>query len=146
MICRAIYTVRCVNPLEQKLIRDQFQMWKLQNKQRIFLQQFQDGFPTFRHYGIQLSNGMVIHFKGKLEYIHANAWIQYTDCLEFSQGDEIYPASEVRFLFPPEIVSQRALCQIGSCFGGYNFLWNNCEHFVNWCACGRRISRQVLMR
>ena len=34
----------------------------------------------------------------------------------------------------------------GCNFGGYNFLCNNCEHFVNWCACGRRISRQVMMR
>lgn len=146
MLCRAIYTVRHVNPLEQKLVREQITAWKLENKQRIFLQQLQDGFPTFRHYGIELSDGTVVHFKGKLEYIHANAWIQHTSLAAFSQGCEICPACEVRFRFPSEVVAQRALCQVGSRFGGYNFLWNNCEHFVNWCACGRRISRQVMMR
>ena len=126
MTCRAIYTIRNLCPAEQRLIRETM----LELKQRIFLQQLQDGFPTFRHYGLDLGDGTVVHFRGKLEYIHANAWIQRTS----------------RFAFPPEEVAQRALSQVGCNFGGYNFLCNNCEHFVNWCACGRRISRQVMMR
>ena len=63
MICRAIYTVRHVNPLEQKLIRETVSDWKQQSMQRIVLQQLQDGFPTFRHYGIALSDCTVVHFK-----------------------------------------------------------------------------------
>ena len=41
MTCRAIYTVRNINPAEQRLIRDNM----LELKQRIFLQQLQDGLP-----------------------------------------------------------------------------------------------------
>ena len=72
MTCRAIYTIRNLCPAEQRLIRETM----LELKQRIFLQQLQDGFPTFRHYGLDLGDGTVVHFRGKLEYIHANAWIQ----------------------------------------------------------------------
>ncbi len=82
MTCRAIYTVRNINPAEQRLIRDNM----LELKQRIFLQQLQDGFPTFRHYGLDLGDGTVVHFRGKLQYIHANAWIQRTSCAEFLSG------------------------------------------------------------
>ena len=146
MILRAIYTVRHVNPLEQKLIRETVSDWKQQSMQRIVLQQLQDGFPTFRHYGIALSDGTVVHFKGKLQDIHVDAWIQRTSCAEFARGGAACEACEVRFAFPPEVVAQRALSQVGGRFGGYHFLWNNCEHFVNWCACGHRISRQVMMR
>ena len=142
MTCRAIYTVRRLTPAEQRLVRETL----LDGKQRIFLQQFEDGFPTFRHYGLDLGDGTVVHFRGKMEYIHANAWIQRTSCAAFCRGGVICPAYDVRFAFPQEEVARRALSQVGCNFGGYNFLCNNCEHFVNWCACGRRISRQVMMR
>lgn len=142
MRCHAVYTVRRIHPAERQLIRENM----LALKQRIFVQQLEDGFPTFRHYGIALDDGTVVHFRGRLEYIHANAWIQRTSCADFCQGGTICPACDVRFAFPPEEVARRALSQVGCDFGGYNFLSNNCEHFVNWCACGRRISRQVMMR
>lgn len=142
MTCRAIYTVRRLTPAEQRLVRETL----LEGKQRIFLQQFGDGFPTFPHYGLDMGDGTVVHFSGKMEYIHANAWIQRTSCAAFCRGGVICPAYDVRFAFPREEVARRALSQVGCNFGGYNFLCNNCEHFVNWCACGRRISRQVMMR
>lgn len=50
MTCRAIYTVRRLTPAEQRLVRETL----LEGKQRIFLQQFEDGFPTFRHYGLDM--------------------------------------------------------------------------------------------
>lgn len=142
MRCRAIYTIRRVRPAEQRLIREQLRA----AGQRIFLQQVCDGFPTFRHYGLLLEDGTVVHFRGRVEQIHVNAWVQRTSLAEFCQGRGFYPANEVRFAFPSEEVARRALCQVGGRFGGYHFLCNNCEHFVNWCACGRRISRQVLLR
>ena len=142
MICRAVYTIRKVNPAEQRLIRETLQ----QAKQRILLQQLQDGFPTFRHYGIDLGDGTVVHFSGKMHHIHADAWVQRTSCAQFCRGGAVFPACEICFAFPPEEVARRALSQVGGNFGGYHFLCNNCEHFVNWCTCGRRISRQVMLR
>lgn len=38
----------------------------------------------------------------------------------------------------------RASSQLGSTFGGYNLLSNNCEHFAYWCVTGIRQSRQTL--
>lgn len=146
MNCRAIYTVRHISPMERKLIRETLSDWKQQTMQRILLQQIEDGFLTFRHYGLELSDGSVIHFRGKLQDIHACAWIQRTSYDAFARGGAVCEACEVKFAYSPQITAHRALCQLGSDFGGYHFLWNNCEHFVNWCACGRRISRQVMMR
>ncbi|CAJ0602569.1 unnamed protein product, partial [Cylicocyclus nassatus] len=40
--------------------------------------------------------------------------------------------------FPPTIVVDRALLQLGA--RNYNLFLNNCEHFVNWCRYGIRIS------
>ncbi len=146
MQCRAIYTVRTITPSEKRLIRQHWQEYKMRTKERIFIQQLEDGFPTFRHYGIDLGDGTVVHFRGRMHYIHANAWVQRTDYEAFAQGGEICTACDVCMNFPPEMIVKRALSQVGSNFGGYHFLCNNCEHFTNWCACGKRISRQVLMR
>ncbi|VDI01826.1 HRAS-like suppressor 3 [Mytilus galloprovincialis] len=44
--------------------------------------------------------------------------------------------------FPGYKIVQRARSQIGPV--GYNILWNNCEHFANWCRYGWKISDQVL--
>ncbi len=146
MQCRAVYTVRVLAPSEQKLVREHWEEYKKRTKTRILIQQLEDGFPTFRHYGIDLGDGTIVHFRGKLHYIHANAWIQRTDYDGFAQGGAICCADDVRLAFTQDRIIDRALSQVGGDFGGYHFLSNNCEHFANWCACGKRISRQVLMR
>lgn len=146
MQCRAVYTVRVLTPTERRLVRDYWEEYKKRTKSRILIQQLEDGFPTFRHYGIDLGDGTIVHFRGKLHYIHANAWIQRTDYDGFAQGGQICYADDVRLAFSQDRIMDRALSQVGSDFGGYHFLCNNCEHFANWCACGKRISRQVLMR
>eukprot|EP00435_Cladocopium_sp_Y103_P063138 s392_g24.t1 len=42
----------------------------------------------------------------------------------------------------PEDVLQRAMSRVGE--DGYNLVWNNCEHFAEWCVTGRHRSLQVL--
>ena len=126
MQCRAVYTVRVLTPTERRLVRDHWEDYKKRTKSRILIQQLEDGLPTFRHYGIDLGDG--------------------TDYDGFAQGGQICYADDVRLAFSQDRIMDRALSQVGSDFGGYHFLCNNCEHFANWCACGKRISRQVLMR
>eukprot|EP00931_Biecheleriopsis_adriatica_P107609 TRINITY_DN81931_c0_g1_i1.p1 TRINITY_DN81931_c0_g1~~TRINITY_DN81931_c0_g1_i1.p1 ORF type:complete len:213 (-),score=22.01 TRINITY_DN81931_c0_g1_i1:230-823(-) len=41
----------------------------------------------------------------------------------------------------PEEVVQRALSRVGE--SGYNLVWNNCEHFAEWCISGQQRSLQV---
>ena len=137
-----IYTIREMKPAEHRLVAEQIKASHL----RIIWQQFFDGFPSYRHYGVDLGDGTAVHFRGTLHYIQADASIQRTSIQEFGKCDKIIIARAVRYTFPRHEVADRALSMVGSDFGGYNFLSNNCEHFANWCACGRRISQQVMLR
>lgn len=137
-----IYVVREMKPAEHRLVAEQIKA----GKHRIIWQQFFDGFPTYRHYGIDMGDGTAVHFRGSLHYIQADASIQRTTIQEFGKCDRIVIARDVRCTFPPDEIVCRAESMVGTDFGGYNFLSNNCEHFANWCACGRRISQQVMFR
>lgn len=139
---RVIYVVHNLRAEEKELIAEVRKEWGL----RIFWQQFTDGFLSFRHYGVDMGDGTVVHFRGDRQCVQKTAWIQHTELTDFCCGACPCLAREVHYCFPPEIVAQRALAQVGNNFGGYHFLFNNCEHFANWCACDRRISRQVMMR
>lgn len=142
MIGDVLYTIRELKPAEHRLVEEQIKA----SKQRIVWQQFFDGFPTYRHYGVDLGDGSIVHFRGDLNFIQVDAWIQQTGIREFAKANKVYKAKEVRACFTPEEVAERALSMLGSDFGGYHFLSNNCEHFATWCACNRRISQQVLFR
>uniref|UniRef100_A0A914YA22 LRAT domain-containing protein n=1 Tax=Panagrolaimus superbus TaxID=310955 RepID=A0A914YA22_9BILA len=45
--------------------------------------------------------------------------------------------------FPPNIIYERAIYRLGS--GGYNVIYNNCEHFVKECRYGSRESTQATL-
>lgn len=137
-----IYVVRLLRKQEQKLALDYYK--KLYK--RIFWQQFEDGFPSYRHYGIDIGDGTAVHFRGDRFLIQKSAWIQRTSLNNFLGGGQLSVEENVRYAFDRVEVVRRALSQVGCNFGGYNFIFNNCEHFANWCATGRRISKQVLLR
>eukprot|EP00736_Rhodelphis_marinus_P010960 Rmarinus@m.20139 len=42
-----------------------------------------------------------------------------------------------RGVLPNELVVHRALDRVGSNFGGYHIVRNNCEHFAMWCKTGK---------
>lgn len=44
--------------------------------------------------------------------------------------------------YEPDEIVQRARSMIGTKLGTYNLLSNNCEHFANWCRCGKLVSHQ----
>ncbi|NLT96112.1 MAG: lecithin retinol acyltransferase family protein [Clostridia bacterium] len=137
-----IYVVRLLKKQEQNLALSYYKQYK----HRIFWQQFEDGFPSYRHYGIDIGDGTVVHFRGDRFLIQKSAWIQRTSMKSFLGGGELYIEENVKYAFPRNEVVRRALSQVGSNFGGYNFIFNNCEHFAYWCATGRRISKQVMLR
>ncbi|MBR4869062.1 MAG: lecithin retinol acyltransferase family protein [Clostridia bacterium] len=114
--------------------------------QRIFWQQGADGLFSYRHYGILLGDDSVVHFTGQLFSVDRAACIRRTDMEFFCAGGNLQRADDVRCVFAPSQIAVRALCQVGTDFGGYHFLRNNCEHFTNWCANGHKLSKQVLFR
>ncbi|MDA1919826.1 lecithin retinol acyltransferase family protein [Bacillus cereus group sp. BcHK140] len=92
------------------------------------------------HYGIYDGNGWVYHFTG--DNI-GNAKIHFTPLKEFEKGGIAYMENVYEEKYDNEEVVRRASSQVGSTFGGYNLLKNNCEHFVYWCVTGVRKSKQT---
>lgn len=96
------------------------------------------------HYGIVTDEDEVVHFNLAEENMEIR--IIQTDINRFVNGGtrlQICQISAMHKKYSPEEIVYRALSQVGSDFGGYNLLTNNCEHFANWCSCGEKFSNQV---
>jgi hypothetical protein len=90
----------------------------------------------YKHYGIDCGDGTVIHYRKPSETI------ERTSLETFSQGGSIYVAEYGNgFGYIPEVVVERAKSRIGE--RDYNLLFNNCEHFTNWCKTGISDSKQI---
>ncbi|HOY66158.1 MAG TPA: lecithin retinol acyltransferase family protein [Candidatus Ozemobacteraceae bacterium] len=105
----------------------------------------------YRHYGVYAGRGQVIHFTGDTP---SAARIRLTSLTEFEKGtfldgiatggSGIHADERVEFPEGKAAAVRRARSLLGTDFGGYHLLRNNCEHFATWCACRRKISRQFL--
>ena len=90
----------------------------------------------YKHYGIDCGDGTVIHYRKPSETI------ERTSLEIFSRGKPIYKAEYSNgFGYIPHVVVERAESRLGE--RDYNLLFNNCEHFVNWCKTGISDSKQV---
>ena len=90
----------------------------------------------YKHYGIDCGDGTVIHYRKPSETI------ERTSLETFSQGKPIYKAEySDGFGYIPDVVVERAKSRLGE--NDYNLLFNNCEHFANWCKTGINDSKQV---
>jgi hypothetical protein len=90
----------------------------------------------YKHYGIDCGDGTVIHYRKPSEII------EQTSIATFSKGNPVYIAPSIEgFCFVPNVVVERAKSRLGE--NRYNLLFNNCEHFVNWCKTGISDSKQV---
>ena len=109
-------------------------------------------FGSFHHYGIYVSDDEVIQF-GLSPVL--NVGLKEEDIKVLSSNIDTFlnggflqvavlDKKEEKSRLKAEETVKRARARMGE--GGYHILYNNCEHFANWCACGKRISRQVLMR
>lgn len=99
------------------------------------------------HFGVYVGNGRVVHFcsTGGNELDSFSADIVETSFSRFSKGDWVcVDKSEVPLYDRGEIV-RRARSEIGTKLGTYNLLSNNCEHFANWCRCGKLVSHQKIL-
>ena len=91
---------------------------------------------NYFHYGIYVGDDEVIHFKDK-------STIEQTNMDVFTEGGIAWVDKEVERIFTRKEVVKRAKENLGSDFGGYSLLRNNCEHFTTYCARGVKFSRQV---
>ena len=102
----------------------------------------------YYHHGIYVSDSEVIHFTGDdddsvLDW--SKAHVIRTDLARFLSGGEVevkeYNDEEIADLYPVEGIVNYARSCLGD--GGYNLIFNNCEHFANACTLGKYRSRQV---
>lgn len=103
---------------------------------------------VYHHHGIFISAVEVIHFTGDdddsvLDW--SKAHVIKSDLQKFLRGGTVevkeYNDAELDDLYPVEGIVSYARACLGD--GGYNFIFNNCEHFANACTLGKHRSRQV---
>lgn len=99
------------------------------------------------HYGVYVGNNRVVHFcsTGKDELNAASADVIETSFSRFSKGDFVSVDTQEIPLFERDEIVRRARKSIGTKLGSYNLFSNNCEHFANWCRCGKLVSHQRLL-
>jgi hypothetical protein len=111
------------------------------------LRVFREGIVSYNHHGIYVSDKEVIHFTGRDgdNITGSNNQVIKTNIAEFLKGGvlevKVYNSDEIADLYPPDVIVHHARSSIGKM--GYNVIFNNCEHFTNWCTLGRFKSRQI---
>ena len=87
----------------------------------------------FKHHGIDLGDGTIAHYLKGRQIIRSALE-------EFCSGQRFNVVSH-KNASPSELTLKRALSRIGE--ERYNLLFNNCEHFANWCKTGKHRSHQM---
>jgi hypothetical protein len=87
----------------------------------------------YTHHGIYIGNQQVIHLTS------ANT-IEEASLSEFTDGNG-YSIQKFHSKFSRQEIIARAKSRLGD--SDYNVIFNNCEHFCNWCIYDKPISHQV---
>jgi hypothetical protein len=100
----------------------------------------------YKHYGVYIGHNKVIHFSGPKGYETkaSMADIIQTSTEDFLKGDllEIQDDGD-KVPLPRKEIVRRAKSRLHKCKGDYSLIFNNCEHFANWCRYNEHISKQV---
>lgn len=94
----------------------------------------------YSHHGLYIGNGEVIHYSGFSELFDKGS-IEVTTLEDFEQGRGSFVENHFVSVYDADERVERACSKLGE--DSYNLLFNNCEHFVNWCFNGFKTSSQV---
>jgi hypothetical protein len=101
----------------------------------------------YAHHGIDMGDGTVIHFtdRGKSQLSADEEWprIVRTSLQEFLDGGELLPVAHKPEKSLPTLETCRLAQEALHRPRKYNLVFNNCEHFANYCKTGRAKSSQV---
>lgn len=100
----------------------------------------------YSHFGVYVGNGQVVHFSAgnNGELNPRKAKIMLTFLQYFENGGQSKRCNRNPFERDSnKDIAQRALSLVGTKFGGYNLITNNCEHFARFCENRIRFSDQV---
>ena len=87
----------------------------------------------YKHHGIDLGDGTIAHYLEGREIIRSSI-------TDFCRGQSFRKIIH-KNASPNGLTLRRAMSRIGE--KNYNLLFNNCEHFANWCKTGRHRSNQM---
>lgn len=90
---------------------------------------------VYQHHGIDCGDGSVIHYRKNTETI------ERTSMATFALGETKIYVRQYSVCLIPDVVIRRAESRLGE--RQYNLIFNNCEHFANWCKTGKSESQQV---
>jgi hypothetical protein len=93
----------------------------------------------YRHHGIYLGEGLVIHYAGGIRYSHG--LIETIPLRDFVGRHRVRTGRRPGESLHSEDIVRRALSRLGE--RRYNIFRNNCEHFCSWCQFGESRSKQV---
>lgn len=88
----------------------------------------------YQHHGIYIGNGQVVAYL-RDEGVTICSWKKFED------GDKVTVLEHDDAQFSAQEIVQRARSRIGE--DDYSLIFNNCEHFANWCVTGKAKSYQV---
>lgn len=118
------------------------------NEKPVYGSQIKVNRGLYSHHGIYIDDDHVIHFASLIpghETDPESASIVETTLDEFLKGGILevrkYTKEEMKNLRPAKEIVEYAKSKLGT--KGYNIVTNNCEHFSNECAFGKRTSEQV---
>ena len=94
----------------------------------------------YDHHGLYIGNGEVIHYSGFSELFDKGS-IEVTTLEDFEQGSSSSVKKHLVSIYDANERVERAYSKLGE--DSYNLIFNNCEHFVNWCFNGFKTSSQV---
>ena len=94
---------------------------------------------VYSHHGIYAGDGTVIHYTGE-EKEKKDPLIRETDIEAFLKDGKLRRRDYKKRLPPSETLS---LAKKHLSDNSYSLVFNNCEHFVTYCATGKRKSRQL---
>lgn len=103
----------------------------------------------YYHHGIYEDDDHIYQYAAKegSEVSQENALIICTNLKTFAKDGEVeardYNEEELKKLRPKDEIIKTAKNMLGTGLGEYNLVTNNCEHFSNYCAFGKKESNQV---
>jgi len=94
----------------------------------------------YLHHGLYIGEGRVIHYAGLADNMKS-APVEETSLEAFRAGYRFWVEPHHNSPYTPETIVRRARQRMSE--DEYSVIWNNCEHFVNWCIDNYHSSRQV---
>ena len=94
----------------------------------------------YTHHGLYIGDNEVIHYAGLSNNMDKGK-IEITSYEDFSQNKNTYIKTHFNRVYNEIESVTRAYSRLGE--DEYNLVFNNCEHFVNWCIDGLARSEQV---